>query len=578
MSHSAHPRAAVGEEPPSVSESGRVAALLSFASGSHARACALLIVLALAFFLPGFVSLQPMDRDEPRFAQASKQMLETRDFIDIRFQDDTRYKKPVGIYWLQSASVAAGGALGVVDPLRTIALYRLPSLIGAVAAVLLGYWAALAFVTQRNAFLATAMFAGCILVGVEARLAKTDAVLLSTVVFTMGALARHWLSSATPNAAAPLSRGMIVLFWVVMGLSILIKGPITLMIAVLAAAAISVSRRSLRWLAGLRPGLGLVIMLAIVLPWLAAIVSKTGTAFFSEAIGNDMLGKVAGAKERHGAPPGTYFGVFWATFWPVAPLVALAAPFAWRGRSDAKVLFLLAWVIPSWLVFEAVPTKLPHYVLPLYPPLAMLVMLAHERGALRFDSRWAKLGLGLVALIPVLLLVGLPAAFVTLDRTFPIALILLLAAAAAFSIVALLRFRRGRFETGVAASLAAAFMTTLAAYPFGLPQLQSINLSRRLADAANGVSCSQPKIVTTGYREPSLVFLTASDLAMSDGAGAAQFVTLPGCRIAFVEQKEEAAFLAAVKDKAAHLALKERVEGLNINSGRKLDIGVYVNK
>ena len=93
---------------------------------SHARLCVVLVLLSLACFLPGFASLQPMDRDEPRYAQASKQMLETGDFVDIRFQDEARHKKPVGIYWLQSATVAAGEALGVPEARTTIALYRLP--------------------------------------------------------------------------------------------------------------------------------------------------------------------------------------------------------------------------------------------------------------------------------------------------------------------------------------------------------------------------------------------------------------------------------------------------------------------
>src|SRR6478735_2621411 len=89
--------------------------LVGFASASHWRACLLLVLLSLGAFLPGFSSLQPFDRDEPRFAQASKQMLETRDFVDIRFQDEARHKKPVGIYWLQSAAVKAGEALGVPE-------------------------------------------------------------------------------------------------------------------------------------------------------------------------------------------------------------------------------------------------------------------------------------------------------------------------------------------------------------------------------------------------------------------------------------------------------------------------------
>ena len=121
------------------------ARLVEFVGASHARLCAALVLISLACFLPGFASLQPMDRDEPRYAQASKQMLETGDFVDIRFQDEARHKKPVGIYWMQSAAVALGDALGVPEARTTIALYRLPSLFGALATVLLTYWAALAF-------------------------------------------------------------------------------------------------------------------------------------------------------------------------------------------------------------------------------------------------------------------------------------------------------------------------------------------------------------------------------------------------------------------------------------------------
>ena len=72
----------------------------------------LLVLLSLALFLPGFASLQPMDRDEPRFAQATKQMLETGDFVAIRFQEEARNKKPVGVYWLQAGFVAGAEALG----------------------------------------------------------------------------------------------------------------------------------------------------------------------------------------------------------------------------------------------------------------------------------------------------------------------------------------------------------------------------------------------------------------------------------------------------------------------------------
>src|SRR6478735_8899263 len=88
-----------------------LAAALDYAVGSHRRAAALLLAFSLVAFLPGFFQIPPLDRDEARFAQATKQMLETHEYVDIRFQDEVRYKKPVGIYWLQAAGAHAHLAL-----------------------------------------------------------------------------------------------------------------------------------------------------------------------------------------------------------------------------------------------------------------------------------------------------------------------------------------------------------------------------------------------------------------------------------------------------------------------------------
>ena len=85
--------------------SRRLLAAFDFATASHFRAIVFLMLCGIVFFLPGFFTIPAIDRDEARFAQATKQMVETGDFVDIRFQDDVRYKKPVGIYWLQAAAV-----------------------------------------------------------------------------------------------------------------------------------------------------------------------------------------------------------------------------------------------------------------------------------------------------------------------------------------------------------------------------------------------------------------------------------------------------------------------------------------
>src|ERR1700684_1432919 len=193
----ARPRFGEPREPKNrVNPGSRFVGAIDFAAGSHARAAIFLILCGLLLFLPGFFTIPPVDRDEARFAQATKQMVESGDFVDIRFQDDVRYKKPVGIYWLQSAAIETASALGLPRPELRIWLYRMPSLFGAIGAVLLTYWTALAFVTRRGAVLAALIMCSSVLLGVEARLAKTDAMLLLTVVAAMGAVGRVYLSLA----------------------------------------------------------------------------------------------------------------------------------------------------------------------------------------------------------------------------------------------------------------------------------------------------------------------------------------------------------------------------------------------
>src|SRR6202044_930987 len=186
-------------------------ALFDVGAASHRRAVAILVLISLFLFLPGFFQIPPVDRDEAYFAQATKQMIETGDYVDIRYQDDVRYRKPVGIYWMQAAVVNAASALGLPNADTTIWLYRVPSLLGALGAVLATYWCALAFVSRRGAVLSALMMAVSTILGVEARLAKTDAVLLCTVVLAMSVLARVYL--APRRDQAPPGSALLAVFW-----------------------------------------------------------------------------------------------------------------------------------------------------------------------------------------------------------------------------------------------------------------------------------------------------------------------------------------------------------------------------
>jgi hypothetical protein len=289
-----------------------------------------------------------------------------------------------------------------------------------------------------------------------------------------------------------------------------------------------------------------------------------------------MLGKVGTAQTYHWAPPGYYLAAFFATFWPGAALAAIAVPFAWIHRRDDLVAFALAWIVPSWLVFEAVPTKLPHYVMALYPAIAIVTVLAIQRSFLTPQRPAAKPAALLMPFIPAVLTIGLAAAGWTLDGVIPFTALPFMLAAAAVAFMAWRLFARGQVARAALVAVAASPLLATGVFGFAQGDLRSLKLSPRLAEAVRAMPCAAPRIATLGYREPSLVFLTGTGLEMLEsGLEAAAFLQTSACGIVFVEKRFEEAFRAEVKQLGIVPALSTRVTGFNINGGRRLDIAVY---
>ena len=115
-----------------------------------------------------------------------------------------------------------------------------------------------------------------------------------------------------------------------------------------------------RWLSKPDSAVACLLVAVIALPWLAAITWKSHGAFLQQAVGKDMLGKVASGEESHGLPPGFYMLTYSLFMWPFG-LIAVGAGLQAlnRLRDDPRLRFCLAWYIPFWLVFELIPTKLP---------------------------------------------------------------------------------------------------------------------------------------------------------------------------------------------------------------------------
>jgi 4-amino-4-deoxy-L-arabinose transferase-like glycosyltransferase len=543
-------------------------AALDWLAASHIRAVAALLLLALACFLPGQASIPPVDRDEARYAQATTQMLETGDFVDIRLHDQPRHYQPAGIYWLQALAVKLSGA----DLPAPIAVHRLPSLIGACLIVLLAYWAALPF-GRRVALVAGAMMAALLLLNVEARLAKTDAALNAAILLCQAVLLRLYLGDR--HEAAPLAYA--IAFWVAAGVGVMVKGPILVVIVGLTVAAASALARDIGWLRGLRPLIGLPIACLIVLPWYVAIWFATDGAFYAKAIGYSVTGKLATGMQSHGGPPGYYLAAFFVSAWPVAAVAVSALPSLWRERQTAFVRFVAAWVLPAWIGFEMIATKLPHYVLPLYPAIALVAAAALAGDRIEAERWWVRLLLYLAAVGPVATVAVAIGASIWLEGRVPALSVVLGAVVVALALLAAALIEARALLAGWLVLAAVAAPVTYACV-FGAiaPRLQSLWLSPRLAAATVAVAgCTDPKVIAVGNNEASLIFAVGTDIAFGSGEDAADFLAGDGCRAAIVEEASEPAFAAGLAELGLVPAPTRRVAGINIANGRRLDFGVY---
>lgn len=548
-------------------------AIVDAAMESHRRAAAVLVIASLLAFLPGFFQVPPIDRDEARFAQATKQMVESGDYIDIRYQDDVRYKKPVGIYWLQAAVVKTADTLGVPNSLTTIWLYRIPSLAGAIGSVLLTYWVALAFVTRRAAFLAALMMASSILLGVEARLAKTDAMLLATILAAMGAMARVYLSECRPVRPGA-DWTLPAIFWTALAAGILLKGPLILMVVGLTVVTLAIVDRSARWLLALRPLLGVAWMFVLVLPWFVAILSRAGESFLAESIGQDLLGKIASSQEAHGAPPGYYMVLFWLTFWPASALAVMATPSLWAVRREKGARFLLAWIVPAWIVFELVVTKLPHYVLPLYPAIAILIAGVVDQHMLARE-RWLARGATWFFVLPVIIGIGGVVGFMVFGRQLGLLAWPFAAGAVIFGLLAWRLFDTDGAERSLLRAMVASALIAMTIYGVIMPSLPGLFPSAALVRVLRDAECPNPVAAAAGYHEPSLVFLAGTQTRLTDGSGAADFLRQGGCRFALIESRQERSFLRRADAVGLRYAPGRRIEGVNLATGRLNTITVY---
>ena len=325
----------------------------------------LLLSGTLSFFRLGTPGL--FDADEPAYAQAAREMLEAGDWVTPHFNSLPRFDKPILFYWLITLSYRVFGV--------TEFAVRFWSALAAVILVLV-----IARVSRRwfgppADLLAGLAFMTNLLTPILARAAVTD--MLLTLFVTLAILA------GVEALREPASgKGWATMGWATMGLAVLVKGPIGLVIPGMALfGTLWIFHDLRRGLIRLLPWQGLVLFVVITFPWYLLVLAANGWAFVEGFVIKHHMARFTGVISSHAGPlwfylPVVLVGFFpWSGFLPRALWQAgtVARRREVRQHADRLLVACACWAVGVLVVFSFAGTKLPSYLFPAFPAMALLV-------------------------------------------------------------------------------------------------------------------------------------------------------------------------------------------------------------
>ena len=531
-------------------------------------------MFSVLMIMIGHSSIDIIDRDEARFAQASKQMVQTADIVTVKFQDELRAKKPIGIYWLQSASAVLFGT-------EEISSYRFPSLLGYIFSIVLSYWFVKSLWSDSRHLqqvVSASLLATSFIVLAEGHLAKTDSILLSLVLAQQFSL---WLcyKNRLKQNAIPAKRW----FWVFMAMAILVKGPIAPLLAFITLIGLIVIDKDWHWLKQLHFLQGLIIVSIICLPWVLAVSFATDGVFLSKAFQQDLFPKLTSGHESHGAPPGTYLATILLFIFPASIFIgSLFRTNSQFWRSDASK-FCLVWFSGYWLVLELIPTKLPHYIIPVLPSLTMLI------GRTIFipisDIKWRRM-----CEIVIFILAGLMGLSIILAGLWGSAKLGAENGASAFFfalfcsllIIGIYFFSYKWIknnEIWVSLRGQFVFLTCVLGISFNciffsgiIGNLKTVHVASLIEEKVQQLPVNAKIIALAGYHEPSAIFKLGEDTLLLSADEAAMLLAEAPEALIIVESRHLAQFKSAAEKLEVAFYPVSQIEGFNISRGQFIEL------
>jgi 4-amino-4-deoxy-L-arabinose transferase-like glycosyltransferase len=365
---------------------------------------ALLLLVGAGLFLVNLGGPSLWDIDEGHNAEAAREMMAADNWVIPTFNFELRVDKPALLYWLQ---IGAYRLFGITEFAA-----RFPSALAALLTVLLAYELGRSMFGPAAGLLAGLMLASAPLLAAAAHFANPDALLLACTTLT---LLQFWRGYTRTGRVAFVQTG------VSSGLAVLAKGPVGLVLPLGVIGLFLLWSGQFRRLFDRRLLLGVLAFSLVALPWYGWVGAETKGEFLRRFFFTHNVGRYLGPMENHGGPFFYYVLVLLAGF---APWSVFFGPALWYAVKALRVAegfpspavgrptfrFLWCWIGVYLVFFSLGGTKLPNYILPLYPPTALLsayFLDGWRRGLLQAPPWVLKLSLASLALVGVAIGLGL---------------------------------------------------------------------------------------------------------------------------------------------------------------------------
>ena len=481
-----------------------------------------LAVAALLILLPGNNLIPLIDRDEPRFAQATREMMQRHEWVVPYFNNDYRFDKPVLIYWMMRPVYRILGCNEFAA--------RLPSVLSTILLLWIVLKMGRRWFSLRTGFFAAFGLLTCFQMLMHGRSAVADMPMIA-----MTALAQYAAFELLHSEGEKYPWGWFWLLYLACGIGFLAKGPVVMIVPLLSFLTLRwiLWRKKMPW-RRLRIGLGLPISLALIGAWGIPALVKTHGEYWTVGMYTHVFERGWDTFDGHAA-----FFLYYVVIAIVSlfPWIALAGDgiAVLRRNWSEKNAFLVAWLVSTYVLFSFYMTKLPHYVMPAFPALFLILGQTAEPGFVspKWGRIWFRLVIGLGLVVGLGALVFASATHFTAPYA-GLRTAIFGGATVTLSLAALALFwRLGAFRFSVAPLVVLAFGVVLLGR--GLREsTPAIHLSPVINQLPAGSEFGFYR-----YKEPSLVFYTNhrwEPLGSFDDAQG--FINKPGPRVLIVLEQE----------------------------------------